>query len=83
MNWYCEKCKKVHTDDEMCPRIKNQLKEHPEWLSGAADFVAVAGEDALITSQALDGVAKGVNKLAGTNLSYEGTQQFARDIKVL
>ena len=82
MNWYCEKCGKIHKDDEMCPKIKKQLKDHPEWLKEAADFTAVAGEEALITSQALDVVAKGVNKLAGTNLSYEGTQRFARDIQV-
>ena len=32
MNWYCEKCKKIHTDEELCPHIKIQLKEHPEWI---------------------------------------------------
>lgn len=82
MKWYCEKCKKLHADDEMCPNIKKQLKEHPEWLSGAANFATVAAEEALITSQALDGIAQKVNKLAGTKLSYEGTHQFARDIQV-
>ncbi len=82
MRWYCEKCKIFHEDDEMCPRIKKQLKEHPEWLDEAAKFTTVAGEEALVTSQALDQVARGINHLAGTKLSYEGTQQFARDIQV-
>lgn len=82
MNWYCEKCKKVHLDTEMCPYIKKQLKGHPEWLTEAVNFTTVAGEEALITSQALNSVAQGVNKVAGTNLSYEGTRQFARDIQV-
>lgn len=82
MKWYCNSCKKMHEDEELCPKYKQQLKEHPEWLKEAADFTTVAGQHYLITSQALDGVAKGVNKLAGTQLSYEGTQQFARDIQV-
>lgn len=82
MNWYCEKCKKIHGEEELCPHIKAQLKQHPEWVSEAANFATVAGQEALITSQALDGVAQGINKLAGTNLAYEGTQQFARDIQV-
>lgn len=82
MNWYCEKCKKMHHDNEMCPRIQQQLKLHPELLSGAAKFTTIAGEYALITSNSLNTVAQGVNKIVGTNLSYEGTHQFARDIQV-
>ena len=42
MNWYCEKCKKLHTNDEMCPSIKLQLKNHPEWIPEAAIYVSVA-----------------------------------------
>ena len=68
--------------DELCPQLKIQLKEHPEWLASAADFVLVAGEDALVTTQALDKVAHDINSLIGTDLTYEGTQQFARDIQV-
>lgn len=82
MKWYCEKCKKIHLENEVCPRIQIQLKEHPEWLLEATDFITVAGTEVLVTSQALDKVAQGVNKLIGTNLSYEGTSQFARDIQV-
>jgi len=82
MKWYCEKCRKIHEEDEFCPRIKKQLGQHPEWLTEIADFTTAAGEEALITSQALDTAARGINKIAGTNLSYEGTQQFARDIQV-
>lgn len=82
MSWYCEKCKKIHIDDELCPRIKKQMSQHPEWLTEVANFTTVAGEEVLITSQVLDKAAQGINKLAGTNLSYEGTQQFARDIQV-
>ena len=82
MKWYCEKCKRIHEDNELCPKMRAQLVEHPEWISEAANFATVAGEEALVTTQALNGVAQGINKLTGTKLSYEGTQQFARDIQV-
>lgn len=82
MKWYCERCKIVHNDNELCPKIKEQFKYHPKLFAEAVDFITVAGEEALITTQALDRVAQGVNKLVGTQLSYEGTQQFARDIQV-
>lgn len=82
MIWYCEKCRKHHSDDEMCPQIQSQLASHPEWLSEAANFTTIAGEYALITSNTLNNVSNGVNKLLNTNFSYEGTHQFARDIQV-
>ncbi len=82
MRWYCEKCKKIHSDDELCPRYRKQLEQNPDLLAGIIDFSTVAGEEYLITSQSLDVVANGINHLVGTNLSYEGTQQFARDIQV-
>lgn len=82
MKWYCEKCKKIHSNNEMCPRIQKQLKESPELLSEAATFTTIAGEYTLVTTNTLDTIAQGVNKLAGSNLSFEGTQQAARDIQV-
>ncbi|WP_035765004.1 hypothetical protein [Butyrivibrio sp. NC2002] len=82
MKWYCSECKSFHNEDELCPKIRIQLKTHPELLYQAADFSVVAGEEALITTQALDKAAQYINSLTGSELSYEGTQQFARDIQV-
>lgn len=82
MKWFCKHCKKIHEENDLCPKFKEQLKHHPEILSEVADFVTVAGEEVLITSQVLDNMAQVVNKVIGTNLSYEGTQQLARDIRV-
>ncbi len=79
---YCEHCKELHEANDMCPKYKKQLKEHPEWLSEAADFTVVAGTHSLVTSQALDNVATAINKFTNSNLSYEGTHQYARDIQV-
>ena len=82
MNWYCEKCKCLHSDRDICPHIRKQLKQNPEWLGEAADFTAIVGQYHLITSNMLDTVVQGVNRLVGSNLTYEGTHQIARDIQV-
>ena len=44
MKRYCEKCRKMHEETELCPNISIQLKEHPEWLGEAASFATIAGE---------------------------------------
>lgn len=82
MAYYCTKCKILHKENEMCPQYAEQLKEHPELLGEAAKFTSVAGQYYLISSQTLDTVAQGVNKVVGSNLAYEGTHQLARDINV-
>lgn len=82
MKWYCDKCKRIHSDEELCPRIKMQLKTDPKLLADVSNFTIVAGEYALISNQVLDEVAQDINKIANTNLGYEGTRQFARDIQV-
>lgn len=82
MKWYCDKCKIVHEENEFCPAIAVQMKKDPQLLHQAADFISVAGQYGLVTSQALDKAAKAVNQVAGTDLAFEGTQQFARDIQV-
>lgn len=82
MKWYCDKCRTMHSDDEMCPKIQIQLREHPKLLTEATTFATIAGEYELVSSNALDSVAQTVNKLVGTNFSYEGTHQYARDIHV-
>ena len=82
MNWYCDKCKKLHYENELCPRIMQQLKEYPELLIEVTDFATVAGEETLVTTQALDQVAQKMNRVINTNLSYEGTWQYARDVQV-
>ena len=82
MTKYCEKCRTFHDINDICPKYKMQLKKHPEWLAECADFAVVAGEYRLISGQALDGLCQTVNKIAGTDLAYEGTQRVARDIQV-
>ncbi|MBR2876809.1 MAG: hypothetical protein IKC01_06705 [Clostridia bacterium] len=79
---YCEKCREIHDAGDMCPKYKEQLKKHPEWLAEAADFANVAAQERLVSTQALDSVCKVVNKISGSELSFEGTKQAARDIQV-
>lgn len=79
---YCTRCKVIHNNNEICPHYVKQIKENPSLLAEAANFTVVAGQYHLVTSQTLDTLAQSVNKLAGTNLAYEGTHQFTRDIQV-
>jgi len=73
---------KLHSDDELCPEMAKELKNNPEWLSQAANFANVAAQYRLVTSQDLNSVATVINKLSGSNLSFEGTHQAARDIQI-
>lgn len=82
MKKYCEQCRDFHDENEMCPKYREQLKQHPEWLANATDFISVAAQQVLIRTQALDGVAQTINKIAGTNLAYEGTTQTLHDVMV-
>ncbi len=82
MKWFCNHCHSIHEDNELCPKFKQQIKQNPEILVEAVNFTTVAGEEVLITNQTIDKAAKIVNKLFETDLTYEGTQQFARDIRV-
>jgi len=79
---YCKHCRELHADDEICPFYLKQLKQNPKLLSEAANFASVAGQYHLVTSQTLDGIAQGINKVAGTKISFEGTHQYLRDIQV-
>jgi hypothetical protein len=81
-NKYCKQCKLVHSQNELCPRDIEQLRRNPQLIAEAATFTSIAGQYGLCATQALDSVGSAVNKLAGTNLSFEGAQQAARDIQV-
>lgn len=82
MKYYCEKCRCLHNDTEICPHIKEALKRDPSLLSQTASIVNIAGQQQLITSQALDTAAQKIGGLVGKELSYEGTKQIARDVQV-
>ncbi|UXR38046.1 hypothetical protein MUA41_00845 [Staphylococcus simulans] len=62
--------------------MKKQLADNPKLISEAMEFANVAAQYQLVSSQALDGVAQNVNKIAGTNWNFEGSKQAARDIQV-
>ena len=82
MVWYCEKCQKVHKENELCPQIRLQLKHQPEFLAGAANFVEVACQERLISTQGLDYPVEVLNRITGKELAYEGTKQYMRDVQV-
>lgn len=79
---YCERCKNVHEKEELCSDLKNQLQNDPNLISEAMNFTNLAAQHQLISTQALDGVAMSINKIANTNLTFEGSKQCAKDIQV-
>lgn len=79
---YCERCKNVHEKEGLCADMKNQLQNNPNLISESMNFTNLATQHQLISTQALDGVAMSINKLADTNLTFEGSKQCARDIQV-
>lgn len=76
---YCEQCRDFHEENDLCPKYKELLKKHPEWLGEAANFTNVAAQYQLVTSQALEGVIDTINKVAGTTISRQGTHQVVHD----
>lgn len=82
MKWYCKKCATIHDDNELCPKIKLQLKNNKNLLGEAANFITVAGEYDLITSNNMNKILKPINNLLNSDLTYESTYQFTRDIQV-
>ena len=82
MKWYCEKCATIHDDNELCPKIKLQLKNNKNLLGEAANFITVAGEHNLITSNNMNKILEPISNLLNSNLAYEGTYQLTRDIQV-
>lgn len=79
---YCGRCKNTHEKEELCSDFKIQLQNNPNLISEAINFTNLATQHQLISTQALDGVAKSINKIANTNLTFEGSKQCARDIQV-
>lgn len=79
---YCKYCGELHNDNFLCKRYQQELQNHPEWLGEMTDFVTAAAEYHLISSQSLDSVSKIINQHIGTNFSFEGAHQLARDAQV-
>ncbi|MEB7400193.1 hypothetical protein NGC02_01540 [Mammaliicoccus sciuri] len=79
---YCERCNELHKKTELCSDFKKQLKNDPNLISEAMNFSNLAAQHQLINTQALDNVAQSINKIANTNLAFEGSKQCARDIQV-
>lgn len=82
MKWYCEKCVSIHDDNELCPKIKLQLKNNKDLLGEVASFVTVAGEHNLITSNNMNKVLKPIVNLLNSDFTYESTSQLTRDIQI-
>lgn len=63
-------------------KLKKELIQNPRLLSDAANFVNIAAQYRLVTSQDINYVFQNVNKVVGSNLQFDGTHQLARDVQV-
>lgn len=82
MSYYCPHCTTIHSDKELCTHYRNKLRHDPNLISEAANFANIAGQNELVSGQSLNSFAQEINKLIGTNLSFEGSHQLARDVQV-
>ena len=82
MIYFCETCRTTHQENELCPNMIKMLKMNPSLLTRAVNFCNISGIYHLVTSQTIDKTAIGVNKLIGTNLRFEGTHQYLKDIRI-
>ena len=82
MGYYCEKCGLLHIETELCPYLLEQIRNDPSLLSQAATFTNVAAQYRLVTSQDFQMLTDTINKITGTNIRFEGTHQYIRDIQV-
>lgn len=39
---YCEACRNLHDENDLCPKYKEQLKQHPEWFDEMVQTMATA-----------------------------------------
>ena len=39
---YCEQCRDFHEENDLCPKYKEQLKQHPEWFNEMVQTVVSA-----------------------------------------
>ena len=39
---YCEQCRDFHEENDLCPKYKEKLKQHPEWFDEMVQTVACA-----------------------------------------
>ena len=42
MKRYCEQCRDFHEENDLCPKYKEKLKQHPEWFDEMVQTVASA-----------------------------------------
>ena len=70
---FCKYCKKNHDINVPCDYIQKEIRQNPSIISDAANFVGIAGEYRLITSQDL---SKLIN-------NFEGTHQTSFDVKAI
>ncbi len=78
---YCESCKELHDENDLCPKYKEQLKQHPEWFNEMTQMMATAS----IASPAVQRYGSAIKErlVAYSGVDNETGQQLTRSLKSL
>lgn len=76
---YCEKCKDFHDENELCPKYKEQLSQHPEWFDEMVQTVTSASVSSPTVQKY--GSAIKTHLVAYSGVDNETGQQFTRSLK--
>lgn len=76
---YCETCKQLHDENELCPKYKEQLRQHPEWFNEMVQTV-VSANAASSTVQRY-GAAIKEHLVAYSGVDNQTGQKLTRSLK--
>lgn len=79
MKRYCEQCRDFHEENDLCPKYKEKLKQHPEWFDEMVQTVASAS----VVSPTVQRYGSAIKEhlVAYGGIDNETGQQLTRSLK--
>lgn len=79
MKKYCEQCRDFHEENDLCPKYKEKLKQHPEWFDEMVQTVASAS----VVSPTVQRYGSAIKEhlVAYGGIDNETGQQLTRSLK--
>ena len=79
MKKYCEQCRDFHDETDLCPKYKEQLKQHPEWFNEMVQTMTTSTVASPIVQRY--GAAIKEHLVAYGGVDNEKGQQLTRSLK--
>lgn len=79
MKQYCEECRDLHEEHEICPKFFEQFKQHPEWFSEIVQTIANASVANPIVQKYGNAVKE--HLVAYCGVDNQTSQHFTRSLK--